>query len=468
MPDNTKKSGLDQLCSKDRAIYENYYSQTHRAEFKVGGEMGTWDIIHISLPFNPVKERELKARFNLADEDLEGFYADFGRCVKNYIATAQYLAAAEVDSVVRIRAVAIEKKESRGSDIYIVTEPMHPIVEVLWDNAENLTSIENIINLGTRLCQITKGISDAGAHFGIVDLDSIYIVRAHERNLTTMGGFLYAHKNAAEPFVKLPAALPAHAHPALVAGTVAPSLATDVYSICSLLWTLLAGNHYTTPPDLSTLPTYAPEDVADVLTLGLDETNIELPENQMLEVVKTINKALHKCAKRVRSEDGEENMDNIAIPMSGPIYDLSVAYRREWKFSKPRFAQTPVTPGPATPVEPTSDTDTVPTTGPVAEAVPGAETTPSEEPIPQTTESDAPGEGEAKEPGALEEPSAAEEPAPVEPPPTEEKKKPVTASTKGKKTGKSSKSKAKSSAKKTSAKAKPSTKKTTSNPKKKS
>lgn len=335
-----QKSGLADLCTIENLVRSDYFSDTYRAELTVGEEKKKWDIVHISLPFSPLKEKELRVRFGLADDaDLTDYYKELGRCVLNYIATADALNDAEVSSVVTLASYAVDRKDGEaGSDIYMVMDPMESYSAEMWGRMDNAVALSDIISLGTRLCQITKGMSDVGVHFGVVDLDTTYVIYDADRALTTLGGFLYSSREDDDEHIKLPSIMPAHVHPILKEGEPA-SLATDIYSICSLLWTLLSGNHYTTPPDPETVPTYASEEIVELLRRGLDEDNVYRSTAEVLDIVRDINKGLHKVAKHLRT--GEGQLEDVSVPMSEPNYDMTKAYKRDWKFSKPKFSEKP-------------------------------------------------------------------------------------------------------------------------------
>lgn len=335
-----EKSGLDALCTIENLIRSNYYSDTYRAELTIGEETKKWDIVHISIPFSPLKDRELRARFKLPpDFDLTDYYKDLGRCVLNYIATADALNTAEVSSVVTLASYAVERKETgAGSDIYMVMEPMESYAAELWGRNDNAIKLSDIINLGTRLCQITKGMGEVGVHVGVVDLDDTYTIYDAERPMTTLGSFLYSDREDAHKHVKLPHWHPAHAHPILDEGEPA-TLATDIYSICSLLWSLLSGSHYTTAPDLVVTPAYATEEIVELLQRGLDEDNVYRSTAEVLDIARDINKALHKVAKHLRT--GEGQLADVTVPMDAPKFNMDAAYKQRYSFAKPKFAGPP-------------------------------------------------------------------------------------------------------------------------------
>lgn len=339
------KSVLAQLCTIDRLVYSNYFSDTYRADFKVGDAFGTWDVTHISLPFAPAKERDFMARFGVGQDKMWDFYKAFGRCVKNHLAVSKHLLESDVDSVATPMTYEIARKDDHGSDIYLVTVPLTPIRESLWggsgddiilpEGVTEYTTVEQILSLGARLCQIIKGLGDVGVHLGVIDLDTVYIARPHERDLTALGGFYYAGSDfgGGTEFPPLPLG---HVHPAIKTGEKAPSLVTDIYSMCSLLWSLLSGKHYTTEPDFSELPKFAPEELVEPLQRGVVHGNVDLAEDEAVEIIKALNKALHKCAKSARQEDG-----NSIVPMAPPVFDIAAARQQQREAFRKLLAETP-------------------------------------------------------------------------------------------------------------------------------
>ena len=188
MPDNNQavKNTLQPLCTEKNIVRETYYGTTHRATFTLGGVNKQWDILHISIPFTPLKEAELMRRFGIERDQLPAFYHEFSKSILNHVTLAKAVVEnAEADtlkkSIVSYQAIQTFRKtgndgKSIGSDLYFITEPMESFIgtETFQENA---ASIKTINNLGLRLLQTAKSLNDRGFTMGAVDLDSYFLVQ---------------------------------------------------------------------------------------------------------------------------------------------------------------------------------------------------------------------------------------------------------------------------------------------------
>ena len=318
-----QNSGLNKLCTRGNQIRSNYFSDTFRAELKVGSEFGTWDIIHISLPFSPLKEREFMVRFGLDKSQMLQFYKQFGHCIKNDIRMTNFLSESEVKSVVKYVSYVIEKKEAeRGSDIYLITRPMESFTEKMQWNAGDESDSYEVITFAARILQIIKGINAVSSHFGVLDMDNVFIIEEGEKNLVTLGGFLYGAQDEGS-YIELPAVMPAHTCPSIPAGQ-APSSGSDIYSICSLIWTMLDGNHYTTAPDLSRPPIYAPQNLVPIMEKAMkchiEGTSENLNTNDIIaELTRTVRTTIKLMTNGT--------IQKRSFIIADPTYNISEAYR---------------------------------------------------------------------------------------------------------------------------------------------
>ena len=334
------KTGLDKLCTTQNHIRSNYFSDTYRAEFRVGGEMGEWDIIHISLPFTPLKEKEFMVRFGASQDQMPHYYKMLGRCIKNDIGVAGFLAECEVRSVIRYVTYAIEHKETgTGSDIYLVSKPMDMFVDSLHWHGGSSASVNDVLSFAARMLQISKGMREVQAQFGVLDMDNVYMMPDGDKMMVTLGGFLYGTQDTKD-YITPPDFLPAHCHHSLKEGG-RPTAATDIYSIASLTWTLLDGQHYTTEPDLSKPPKYAPEQLVPILTSALKCADNEGKDGELPveDVLRMINKGLRGTMKAISTGA----MANTTFTIAEPAYDLSKAYQmlRETQAKTPGPILTP-------------------------------------------------------------------------------------------------------------------------------
>lgn len=378
------KTGLDKLCTTQNHIRSNYFSDTYRAEFRVGGEMGEWDIIHISLPFTPLKEKEFMVRFGASQDQMPHYYKMLGRCIKNDIGVAGFLAECEVRSVIRYVTYAIEHKETgTGSDIYLVSKPMDMFVDSLhWHGGSN-ASVNDVLSFAARMLQISKGMREVQAQFGVLDMDNVYMMPDGDKMMVTLGGFLYGTQDTKD-YITPPDFLPAHCHHSLKEGG-RPTAATDIYSIASLTWTLLDGQHYTTEPDLSRPPKYAPEQLVPILTSALKCADNEGKDGELPveDVLRTINKGLRGTMKAISTGA----MANTTFTIAEPAYDLSKAYQMLRKVQTKK-------PGPVLTLEPVAEPEAAPDHEPDPEPEPPFDEDPPEDAEAIAEEDRAADEGE--------------------------------------------------------------------------
>ena len=290
-------AGISSVCTKDRLIRSNYYSDTYRAEFSMNGVTQEWDVQHISIPFPKLKEIEFKTRFNISDEEMPEYYAHLKNNVKHSIKMVNKLKAINDEAVNRatfyfVKSHASAKENVQGYDIYIISEPSDLLVgsPIISDNGANL---HMILNLGIRLVQNGKVYNDRGFSVGTIDLDSMNVVQADGKMLIKDSFFLFSSDGEEYPDAVTKDAY-AFLPEDVITGKRNVSADSDIYAICSLLWTLLDGKHYTEKPDLSHVPRYAPnEKLIELLRAGMTDGAVAR---------KDLNKVLFSTIKE--SQDG--------------------------------------------------------------------------------------------------------------------------------------------------------------------
>ncbi len=282
------------FCTKDTWIRSTYYSDVYRAEFTLGGLRQQWDVEHIGIPFSPEKEICLKTRFGIPDDQLETYYAGLSRNIRNHADMLRTLKEAGDPGLDRSTRYpeksSLFRRENGGSDVYLISAP----AEVLTSSAvirDNASTLHNILNLGIRLLQILKRYNDRGFCVGTLDLDSFTADVTGGRLIIQDCFFYFAAGSGRNSPVLTPDAgvfLPA----AVMDGTKPLSPDTDLYALCSLLWSMLDGRHYTESPDLSRRPKYAPPDLADALSAALRGGTAERQK---------LNRSLREALKTARN-----------------------------------------------------------------------------------------------------------------------------------------------------------------------
>ncbi len=273
----------------------------------VDGETKEWDIQKITFPFEDDKKNILKYRFGISNDELSDFYLTFAKAVKRCVKVSRALASSGEPSVetstLFIQKFKVEKTDTGKTQIYMLYEPSEPLIgsSLITDEGSYLS---NIISLGLRLLQTVKNFDKVGAHLGTIDLDSVSIVQKDGKTLVKTG-YLRSAVTAEYP-LEYPGKDIATFLPENVAsGEVQPSLSSDIYAICALMWTMLDGKHYTEKPDFTHPPKYADEDIASALRLGMDEGQAAL---------KTLNTVLRN--KRKALVGGE----NVFVQFSEATY----------------------------------------------------------------------------------------------------------------------------------------------------
>lgn len=306
------------FCVPESLIRSNYYSDTYRASFTIGQVKGEWDIQHISIPFSASREEEYRRRFGVTQSGMKAVYGQLANAVTRQIKTPGELRKSAADPAVpentknRVDTSTIfyawrtvkRRADEDGVDAYLVSKPHQPLVGTAF--TEERTTLSNVLFMGVQMFQTIKSYNGAGYSVGSVDLSSMYAEKSGKTTLIKNGYFLHGSKVGERVIYSPDAAV--FGKPSLLSGEEPPSFDTDVYALCGLLWTLLSGNHYTTPPDFGVLPKYAPDGLADAMLKAMDSDNSNKSE---------LNRALRDCLKSVR--DGET--PNTEILFAPPVWN---------------------------------------------------------------------------------------------------------------------------------------------------
>ena len=312
-----------QLCIPANKVRETYYGDTYRAVMTVGGIKQLWDIMHISVPFAPVKEAQLIRRFGISREELPQFYQSFtaavvrhGNILNEIHKSGDKRITSAVVKYVSTTALPLLDKSGKqiGADIYMVSEPMNSYARVGTISLEG-TDLSVVLELGLRLLQTAKSMNAAGFTIGAVDLDSTYFEQDKNtgKEFLKLGYAFYSTNTASEDEQKIEYTknVSPFVYPELPEGTYTQDLNTDMYMICSLLWSLLDGHYYTDPPaiDLEQKPEYAPDEVWQALVNGIVEGGSAL-------------RSLSDTLRAVLKQINREEIPDRHIPFRLPQYML--------------------------------------------------------------------------------------------------------------------------------------------------
>ena len=281
------------ICTKDKLIRSNYYSDTYRIEVTRNKVRMIRDAQHISIPFSPEKEIILRERFGYTDEELDRFYEQFGKNLQHYAAISKELlekSRVSIDSAtVYIDAkTVIPKSGGVGSEVYFLMNPIESLIGEKSLISQKATTLHNILTLGIRLLRMLQTYNNNGICVGTIDLDSFYMTAGEEGKMQIRDGYFFFAKAADGP-VSLTKDAMTFLPPDIQNGKAGISPDSDMYVLCALLWTLLDGRHYTEAPDLTRPPKYAPASLTAALRNGMEHgiSARETLSNELREAKRT-------------------------------------------------------------------------------------------------------------------------------------------------------------------------------------
>ena len=298
------QSQMAQFCRPENHIRDSYYSDTYRANFRLDGEQRDWDVIHVSIPFSPEKEQRFMQRFGVAKEEMPLFYEDLAKrlpfeakLLRDIHKDDRYEALAA--NMIRFLYIESVPKTGRGSDLYYISEPLEPLIGSPIFPGQEITLL-NLLQLGARFTQMLKLLLGTGIHIGAFDLDTVYLTQPNdEKRMIKLGSLLHAStdEEAPKPLLTMPAYGKAGQQ----------SIKTDTDALCGLLWLLADGRHYTSSPDFSHAPRYAPEEFTSALwrAMTADDENAA-------EALKEFHNDLFHLIRKIRK--GE--LSDVLIPIS--------------------------------------------------------------------------------------------------------------------------------------------------------
>ncbi len=327
MPNNT----LKQLCTDENKIKDVYYGSIHRAVFSINKEKGEWDILQISIPFSPLKEAELMRRFGMDRSELPTFYANFEKAVVRHSSLIQALHdtdnSAIQKSIVSYKSVQYFPRIASdgrqiGQDFYFITSPLDIFVgsNIIHNHGACLRDINN---LAIRLLQTAKTFNDYGFTVGAIDLDSCFFADEDGRKYMKLGYSFYGTGPGIKPDKYTPDVKP-FVQENVVSGSE-QNLDSDVRMICSYIWNLLDGSHYTEPSQNAWIaynfysesginsfpqnlfPAFAPDQLAKLLFEGMTKGAASM---------KTLQSGIRAINKQLAT--GE--LANPFIPFTEPSY----------------------------------------------------------------------------------------------------------------------------------------------------
>lgn len=261
------ESVLKPLCVSEHKVRETYYSTTYNGTFSVNNVKGNWDITHISIPFEEEKEKLIRTKFNLDNEKLTTFYETFANRLLRSLQLMSEIHSINKpslpDNFLKYVYTDIIPKQGRGSDIYIVSEPVVPLVGSEFVQQDNIT-LQNLLSLGARFIQTLKLLEGTGIHIGAIDLDSVCLTKNKEKPMIKFTSLLYGYKDG-DDLYNILLTKPATCSNGVLDGLY-PSSHTDLVSVMNLIYTMGCGCHYTEKCNFDIEPAYLPERIIDTIS----------------------------------------------------------------------------------------------------------------------------------------------------------------------------------------------------------
>lgn len=302
------QKSLSVCCTKENLSRSTYYSDVFTKSMRVDGVNKPMDVTHISIPFEPSRERAVMEAFGISSkEEMEAIYAELARGISNNVNTSSYLASKGVNSVVRYVKTEIKPKRSRkGVDIYLVTEHLRTLRGSCFNQT---ATVSNILLLGARLSKLIRDINQVDQSvLRVIDPDQIYV---NDEGYFVFGCFSYSYiENLGKSPIKTGPTAPLHTD-ARVARGEKGDIGTDMSTLCSFLWALLNGSGFDQPTPTGTPPQYATAEIAQLLEFGMKGD----PES-----FSSFRKQLNALCKQVKqSEYGAQQ-----VPV--PDYSININY----------------------------------------------------------------------------------------------------------------------------------------------
>lgn len=380
---------LSRFMVPENLVRSNFYSDTYRAEFTVGGERREWDITRILVPFPPDKEEAALRRFNIRPEDKMHFYGKVLQCIKNDISVSQYIFNA-LDEGAEQEAVSLRRscvqylytkpqrrENSITREIVRVSKPYKTLQDAGFIKPDGTIPMDKLLEIQIRTLQVIRQLNLIGVHLGAIDLDALLVAEDGDPDRPTLalGSFMYAGTDSTPRIQSYPACVPKNIFPALLENKdLAPTYDTDLFSWSVLSCALMSGGHWDVMPDLSVYPAYMPQ---DLLIPTWDGFSFEADKN-----LQGINKEYNRYWRTVRRQPEL----NISVPIqTQPV----LPHTEETKTEAAETGTAGCTGEPQDPIKPSESTCTEPAPEPsVPEAAPTEEATQTE-PTPPAREADS-------------------------------------------------------------------------------
>ena len=251
---------LEKYCSDSnlswRSKYYDAFTYTDKQEIK-------HTILRYQIPYPKLREQELFLKYPTLEQDKTFYYQRLAHAVQNQFNASRYLSKQEISSILTFDQVEKTQKDC-VTTIFFSTPPIRPIRHLLKDETDTLQAVTILMRLATilrDLNQLEPPVSLRG-----FDIDEIYVT---DDDRYLLGGLYYTvWDDSSQAPIYLPER-PNNLPRTHQMGRIGESY-DDVYTLAALAWSIFAGCPIGSElPPLLVYPMYAPEEVAQAITIGL-------------------------------------------------------------------------------------------------------------------------------------------------------------------------------------------------------
>ena len=308
------KKTFEQLCIPERLERTDYMSDSYAAVLTINDIKTLSQITHIKLPFDKEREKAVMEYYDISKDSMKSLYGSIGVFLTNQVRICSYLRNKGVSSILTYVKRATFETQGKGNEVYLVTEHLRPVCDVYFNGT---TSLTNIFNFGVRTAKLIKDVHQMGENpvtIRVIDPEQIFVA---DDGKFVFGCFQYAHMAGSKnPPIPITETSPLHIDGKVTTGSIG-DIGTDMYSLASILWSLLNGDGFDKPTPTGTPPKYATPEMVSVLELGLAGDPEMFPQ---------FRKRLGEIFRAVKAEDNPLEIPVPAAPrcINTPTYTFDI------------------------------------------------------------------------------------------------------------------------------------------------
>lgn len=256
---------LSAICKQTPSAWNGRYAEAFLFTDNTGKEK---TIFRYTIPFTSEQAAIFQFKYSLTAETRIQFYRTLVQGIQRHIAITNLLKSHRVSSILSCEAVEQEGDPETGRNcIFIQTEAVRPILQVLFDKKINILTLLDVF---IRLSIIVRDIGKSPwsvSHRGI-NMEEVYL---NADGMILLGGFFHATTPELNQQIPYPPDGLKHLPSTLCNGGNG-SNSTDMQTIARLLYNFLSGlpwdTEWTETPRVT--PAYAPEELAQIIHFGMN------------------------------------------------------------------------------------------------------------------------------------------------------------------------------------------------------